>query len=106
MRRAPAGRLARAMRLASLVALFAAAGLLAGCFGDGEEPAATATLPSEPALTGAAVHATPSTTAGTLAPVPDGRAARTRLAYANVDALRAADLPVAPDRILARVLGR
>jgi Alkaline phosphatase len=90
------------MRLASLLALFAAP----AC-----SPAASATArnpprrPSEPALTGAAAHAPPSTTAGTLAQVADGRAARTRLAYANVDALRAADLPVAPDRILARQLG-
>lgn len=92
------------MRLASLLALLAAAGLLAGCLGDADEPAAA--LPPEPALTGAAAHAPPSTTAGTLAQVPDGRAARTRLAYANVDALADADLPVPAGRVLRAVIGR
>jgi hypothetical protein len=91
------------MRLARLVALLPAL-LLAGCLGGDDPPAETAA--PEPALTGAAAHAPATTTAGTLALVADGRAARTRLAYADVDALRAADLPVAPDRVLRQMLGR
>ena len=94
------------MRLACLLAVVSAALLAAGCLG-GDDPAEeTATLPPAPVLTGAHAQAPASTTAGTLAQVPDGDAARTRLAYANVDALRAAELPVSADRVLRRVLGR
>ena len=94
------------MRLACLLAVVSAALLAAGCLG-GDDPAEeTATLPPAPVLTGAHAQAPASTTAGTLARVPDGDAARTRLAYANVDALRAAELPVPADRVLRRVLAR
>jgi hypothetical protein len=92
---------AASMRLAGSLALLPAV-LLAGCLG-GDEPQPAA---SAPVLTGAAAQAPASTTAGTLARVADGAAARTRLAYANVDALRSAELPVAPERVLRRVLGR
>lgn len=94
------------MRLATLLAVVSAALLVAGCLG-GDEPAEeAATLPPEPVLTGAQAQAPASTTAGTLVRVPDGAAARTRLTYADVDALRAADLPADPDRVLRQVLGR
>jgi hypothetical protein len=79
---------------------------LAGCGGgDGGD----ATAPGPPAgrvLAGPQAQAPPSPTAGTLALVPDGPQARRRLAYANLDALTAADLPVARDAVVRRVLGR
>jgi hypothetical protein len=56
-------------------------------------------------LGGAEAQAPPSATAGTLALVPDGPQARRRLGYANLDALAAADLPVAGGRLVRSVLG-
>jgi len=74
--------------------------VLAGC-GGGDDP----DLP-EPrdTLTGARAQAPAPVTAGTLALVPDSTAARRRLAFVNLDALAATDLPL--DRIATRVLGR
>ena len=78
--------------------------LLAGCGGndgDGAPPEA----PAGRTLTGARAQAPASATAGTLSLVPDGPKARARLGYANLDALAAADLPVASDALVRRVLG-
>jgi len=72
---------------------------LAGCLGGGEEP------PERTAAPQVLAQAPPSATAGTLAQVADVRAARERLAYVNLDALAAAELPVPRSRVLARVLG-
>jgi hypothetical protein len=88
------------MRLATSLALLPTL-LLAGCLGGEEPPRET----RPPVLTGARAQAPASPTAGTLSHVPDGADARRRLAYANVDALRAADLPIAPERVLRAVLG-
>jgi hypothetical protein len=54
---------------------------------------------------GAEAQAPPSAAAGTLALVPDGPQARRRLGYADLDALAAADLPVARGELVRRVLG-
>jgi hypothetical protein len=83
-----------------LAVLLVPALLLAGCLGSEPEPA------PPPALTGARAQAPASTAAGALTRVTDGARARTRLAFADAGALRQADLPVEPDRVLRAVLGR
>ena len=77
---------------------------LAGCGGGADAPPPVGAGPDR-VLGGAEAQAPPSATAGTLALVPDGPQARRRLGYANLDALAAADLPVARDQLVRRVLG-
>jgi hypothetical protein len=75
-----------------------------GCGGGTEAPPPVGAGPDR-VLDGAAAQAPPSATAGTLALVPDGPQARRRLGYADLDALAAADLPVARGPLVRRVLG-
>lgn len=77
---------------------------VAGCGGGADAPPPVGAGPGR-VLDGAEAQAPPSATAGTLALVPDGPQARRRLGYANLDALAAADLPVARGRLVRRVLG-
>lgn len=77
---------------------------VAGCGGGADAPPPVGAGPDR-VLDGAEAQAPPSATAGTLALVPDGPQARRRLGYANLDALAAADLPVARGRLVRRVLG-
>ena len=78
--------------------------VVAGCGGGADAPPPVGAGPGR-ALDGAEAQAPPSATAGTLALVPDGPRARRRLGHATLDALGAADLPVARDRLVRRVLG-
>jgi len=89
------------VRAALLLLLTLAA---AGCGGGAEAPPPVGAGPDR-VLDGAEAQAPPSATAGTLALVPDGPQARRRLGYANLDALAAADLPVARGPLVRRVLG-
>ncbi len=70
--------------------------LLAGCFG-GDDP--------KPTTAAVAARAPAPATAGTLSQVPLGPKSERRLAYANLDRLGTAELPVPRARVLARVLG-
>jgi hypothetical protein len=89
------------VRAALLLLLTLAVG---GCGGGDDAPPPVGAGPDR-VLDGAEAQAPASATAGTLALVPDGPRARRRLGYANLDALAAADLPVARDRLVRRVLG-
>jgi hypothetical protein len=84
------------------LALALALTALAGCGGGGDDDP---TLP-EPrdTLTGARAQAPAPVASGTLAQVPDGPAARRRLAFVNLDALAATELPLR--RVAAGVLGQ
>jgi len=86
------------------VALLLLTLLAAGCGGGDDAPPPVEAGPGR-VLEGAEAQAPPSATAGTLALVPDGPQARRRLGYANLDALAAADLPVARGELVRRVLG-
>lgn len=78
--------------------------VIAGCGGGDADRSPGASAPSP--LRGAKAQAAPSIAAGTLAGIPDGDAVRGRLAYVNVTALAAAELPVSFDDVAGRVLGR
>ena len=86
---------------------FALLVVLAGCGGGGgdaaQRPASSPEAEARAVSAPAQAPAPPA--AGTLAQVPIGPEAERRLGYANLDALAAAELPVARTLVLERVLG-
>ncbi|HZO35633.1 MAG TPA: hypothetical protein VFB41_02030 [Solirubrobacteraceae bacterium] len=91
-------------RVAVLLLAVTSVVALSGCAGAGgghsdEIPS------SRPSLDGTNARPPAPVTAGTLATIADGHVAQSRLAYVNVTALRAAELPVGAGDVVSRVLG-
>lgn len=88
-------------RFAALVLLIA---VLAGCGGE-SQPSVDET-PAPPALTGARERAPAPTASGALTQIADSRAARTRLAYANLARLDEVGPVIGRRALLTDLLGR